>query len=73
MLMLAAGDASTNTSICSCMSEINRIDKDMFCMMQILSRAPKLEYFRMGSSRVGSDGGIALARSMMTGDICSHC
>ena len=37
-------------------------------MMQILSRAPKLEYFRMGSSRVGSEGGIALARSMMTGE-----
>ena len=36
--------------------------------MQILSRAPKLEYFRMASSRVGSDGGIALSNSMMAGE-----
>ncbi len=36
--------------------------------VQILSRAPKLEAFRMASSRVGMDGGIALANSMMAGD-----
>ena len=37
--------------------------------MQILSRAPKLEYFRMGSSRVGAEGGIALATSMTAGTV----
>ena len=35
--------------------------------MQILSRAPKLEAFRMASSRVGFDGGVALANSMTSG------
>ena len=35
--------------------------------MQILSRAPKLEAFRMASSRVGLDGGVALANSMTSG------
>ena len=35
--------------------------------MQIVSRAPQLETFRMASSRVGMDGGIALANSMMAG------
>lgn len=38
-----------------------------WCWVQILSRAPQLEAFRMASSRVGMDGGIALANSMMAG------
>ena len=37
--------------------------------LQILARAPKLEAFRMASSRVGLSGGIALAQSMMAGGL----
>lgn len=35
--------------------------------MQILSRSPRMEDFKMASSRVGSEGCIALAQSLQSG------
>ena len=37
------------------------------CMLQILGRAPRMEHFRMVSSRVGPEGGIALAQGLSIG------
>ncbi len=37
------------------------------CAAQILSRAPVMEDFRMASSRVGAEGGIALAQGLSAG------
>ena len=35
--------------------------------MQILGRAPQMMDFKMGSSRVGAEGGIALAEGLRAG------
>lgn len=43
-------------------------DAGAAAIAKILARAPKLEAFRMASSRVGLDGGIALANSMTPGN-----
>lgn len=40
---------------------------------QILSRAPLMEDFRMASSRVGAEGGIALAQGLSAGDLFISC
>ena len=37
------------------------------CLLQILQRAPRMADFRMASSRVGAEGGIALARALCAG------
>ena len=67
-LHLAVCTADNVLTYCACSAD--------FCVtpsqrgwhgMQILARAPKLEAFRMASSRVGLDGGIALANSMTAG------
>ena len=36
--------------------------------MQVLGRAPHMRNFRMASSRVGAEGGIALAQGLTGGD-----
>ena len=36
--------------------------------MQILGRAPQMVDFKMGSSRVGAQGGIALAEGLRAGE-----
>lgn len=37
------------------------------CLLQILQRAPRMADFRMASSRVGAEGGAALARALCAG------
>ena len=45
--------------------------------LQILQRAPRMADFRMASSRVGAEGGIALAQGLSTGhhtySFCAVC
>lgn len=38
-----------------------------YCAVQVLKRAPLMADFKMGSSRVGPEGGIALAKALRTG------
>lgn len=47
-------------------AHVQHVLADVHCL-QILKRSPKLEAFRMASSRVGLDGGRALANSMTAG------
>ncbi len=39
----------------------------------VLARAPHLEDFRLASSRVGPDGGAALARGLAAGAVPKRC